>query len=57
MFEDSEYLVPEEAFKKAGHALTHIGMVFKQTVKGKKDNTPVKTDMAVNDAQYANDSR
>jgi protease I len=50
LFEDSEYLEPAEAFTKAGHALTHIGIASEQTVKGKKHNTPVKTDMAVKDA-------
>jgi protease I len=44
LFEDSEYVQPAEAFKKAGHELVHIGLKSGETVKGKKDQTPVKVD-------------
>jgi len=47
LFEDSEYSEPAEAFKKAGHNLTHVGLEAGQIVKGKKDNTPVKIDKAI----------
>lgn len=47
LFEDSEYSEPAEAFKKAGHKLTHVGLEAGQIVKGKKDNTPVKIDKAI----------
>ncbi len=50
MFEDSEYLEPAKAFKKAGHELVHVGLKAKATVKGKGKNTPVKIDNAVKDA-------
>lgn len=44
MFEDVEYTKPAEALKKAGHELVHIGLKSGETVKGKKDQTPVKVD-------------
>ncbi len=44
MFEDSEYAQPAEAFKKAGHELIHVGLKSGVTVKGKKQETPVKVD-------------
>ena len=49
-FEDSEYAKPADAFKKAGHQLTHVGLEKGKTVKGKKEGTPVKIDVAVKDA-------
>jgi protease I len=49
MFEDSEYSKPAEAFKQAGHELVHIGLKKGQTVKGKKEGTPVLVDQAVKD--------
>jgi len=53
MFEDSEYSKPAEAFKQAGHALVHIGLTKGQTVKGKKESTPVLVDQAVKDVSVA----
>ena len=47
MFEDSEYTQPAKAFQKAGHKLTHIGMSEGNTVKGKKENTPVVIDKSL----------
>ncbi len=44
MFEDSEYVKPAEAFKKAGHQLIHVGLKSGETVKGKADGTAVKID-------------
>ena len=49
-FEDSEYLQPAEAFKKAGYQLMHIGLKKGDTVTGKKQNTPVKIDMSADEA-------
>jgi protease I len=49
MFEDSEYSEPATAFKKAGHNLVHIGLKAGETVKGKKQATPVEIDKAVKD--------
>jgi protease I len=47
LFEDSEYLKPSQAFKKAGQELVHVGLQARTTVKGKKKGTPVKIDRAV----------
>jgi len=47
MFEDSEYTEPAEAFKKAGHRLTHVGLEAEKTVTGKKDATPVTIDKSI----------
>jgi len=47
LFEDSEYTEPAQAFKEAGHTLTHIGLEAGKTVKGKKDDTPVKIDESI----------
>jgi len=49
MFEDSEYSEPATAFKKAGRQLVHIGLKAGETVKGKKQATPVEIDKAVKD--------
>ena len=49
LFEDSEYSKPAEAFKKAGHELVHIGLKAGETVRGKKEQTPVTIDKAIND--------
>jgi protease I len=49
MFEDSEYSEPAQAFKKAGHELTHVGIKARQTVKGKKKQTPVRIDRSAKD--------
>jgi len=60
LFEDSEYTEPAEAFKEAGHTLTHVGLEAGKTVKGKKEETPVKIDesiesTAVGDFEYSPD--
>ena len=44
LFEDSEYTVPVQGFKDAGHQVIVIGLEAGETVKGKKDSTPVKVD-------------
>jgi deglycase len=49
MFEDSEYTEPAEAFKAAGHKLTHIGLKKNTSVKGKTKGTKVKIDKSVNE--------
>lgn len=54
MFEDSEYTKPVEAFEQAGHQITNIGLKEGETVKGKKEGTPVKIDKAVKDLSVAN---
>ena len=47
MFEDSEYTEPVKSFIEAGHKIEHIGLKAGETVKGKKEATPVKIDKAV----------
>jgi protease I len=51
MFEDSEYSQPAEAFKKAGHELTHIGLKSGATVKGLKKGTPAEVDKTPRDVK------
>jgi protease I len=51
MFEDSEYVKPAEALKKAGHELVHVGLKSGETVKGKKEETPVKVDKAAREVK------
>ena len=46
-FEDSEYSDPAAAFKKAGHEVIHIGLQAGETVRGKKNETPVTIDKAI----------
>jgi protease I len=53
MFEDVEYTKPAEAFRKAGHTLTHVGLKAGETVKGKKEQTPVKIDRSVKDVSVS----
>lgn len=50
MFEDVEYTEPAEAFRDAGHEIVTVGMKAGETVKGKKKQTPVDIDRAVEDA-------
>jgi protease I len=49
-FEDSEYTQPAQTLREAGYRLVHIGLKKGETVTGKKQNTPVRIDMTVNDA-------
>ncbi len=51
MFEDSEYVKPVEAFKEAGHTVVNVGLKQGATVKGKKEDTPVTIDKAVEDVE------
>lgn len=53
LFEDSEYQQPAEAFKKAGHQLTHIGLRAGAEVTGKRQGYKVKIDTAVGDVSPA----
>lgn len=53
MFEDSEYTKPAEAMKQAGHEIIHVGLKQGETVKGKKQGTPVKIDQAVKNVAVA----
>ena len=49
-FEDVEYIEPVKAYKESGHEVINIGLQAGQTVKGKRDETPVKIDKAITDA-------
>ncbi len=51
LFEDSEYSEPAAAFKKAGHELIHIGLKAGETVRGKKEQTPVTIDKAIDEVR------
>ncbi len=48
MFQDVEYERPAEAFRKAGHELTHVGLRAGSLVKG-EHGMMVRIDRAVND--------
>jgi len=47
LFEDSEFVEPAEALKKAGHQVITVGIREGEMVWGKTDNSPVKIDRAV----------
>lgn len=49
-FEDSEYIKPVEAFRKAGYRLVHLGLKKREIVTGKKERTPVQIDKEVSEA-------
>ena len=49
MFQDVEYQRPAEAFRKAGHALTHVGLRAGVTVRG-EHGFSLPVDIAVKDA-------
>ena len=49
-FEDVEYIKPSQAFKDAGHKLTHIGFKEGQTVEGKEEKTRVRIEKSAVDA-------
>lgn len=50
LFEDAEYTAPADAFKRAGHEITHIGLKEGKTVKGKTRGTSIKIDRTVKKA-------
>jgi protease I len=50
-FEDSEYSIPADAFKKAGHSITHIGLSKGIQVHGKRGNSSALIDTVVDDAK------
>jgi protease I len=49
LFEDAEYTAPADAFKKAGHDLTHVGLKEGKVVEGKKRGTKVRIEKTVQD--------
>lgn len=49
LFEDSEYAQPAAAFREAGHEIVHVGLKAGETVRGKKQETPVEIDRGVKD--------
>ncbi|MGC9517047.1 MAG: type 1 glutamine amidotransferase domain-containing protein [Methanomicrobiales archaeon] len=51
MFEDAEYTAPAHAFKEKGHQLTHVGLEKGKIVRGKKENTEVTIDKAIDDVE------
>ncbi len=50
LFNDTEYLQPASAFRKAGHQLVHIGLQSKNKVKGLNAQALVVIDREVADA-------
>lgn len=50
LFEDSEYIEPAEALRRAGHEVIHVGLQAGRPVHGKKKNTAVSVDVAVQEA-------
>lgn len=53
MFEDVEYAKPAEAFKKAGHALVHVGLTAGATIRGKHNKEEVNIEKAVDNVNGA----
>lgn len=53
LFEDSEYTRPVEAFRNAGHTVINLELKADKTVKGKKQQTPVTIDKALDDVTVA----
>ncbi len=53
-FEDSEYTVPVESFKKAGHRIVVVGLKGGVTVRGKKDGTPVNVEKSFQEVSPEN---
>lgn len=49
LFEDSEYTVPVERFNDAGHRIIVVGLKAGETVRGKKDGTPVAVEKSFED--------
>lgn len=49
MFEDSEFRVPYDRVREAGHEATVVGLAADKEVTGKKGNETIRTDAAVAD--------
>lgn len=49
LFEDSEYLEPAAAFRRAGHQVIPVGISPGEVVWGKTDHTPVSIERAAGD--------
>ncbi len=49
LFEDSEYAQPAAAFREAGHEIVHVGLKAGETVREKKQGTPVEMGRGVKD--------
>jgi len=52
-FEDSEFRVPYDKLKQAGHQVTVIGLQAGQEIAGKKGKEKVKPDLSVDQAKAA----
>ena len=53
MFEDSEFRVPYDRVKEAGHEPIVVGLESGKTIEGKKGDEKVSTDIAIGDAAAA----
>ncbi|MEA2477249.1 MAG: protease [Actinomycetota bacterium] len=49
MFEDSEFKIPFERVKQAGHDATIVGLKAKKKLEGKKGDVSITTDRAIAD--------
>ncbi|MEA2486531.1 MAG: protease [Actinomycetota bacterium] len=49
MFEDSEFKIPFERVKQAGHDATIVGLEAKKKLEGKKGDVSITTDRAIAD--------
>src|SRR5688572_23785138 len=47
MFEDSEYRVPHDRLRQAGHSVVVVGREAKKELKGKKGRETITTDLAI----------
>lgn len=50
-FEDSEFRVPHDAFRQAGHEVVLVGEKAGQTVEGDKGKEKVRIDLGIDDAR------
>ncbi len=53
LFEDSEYTMPVESFKNAGHHIVVVGLKVGETVKGKKEGSPATVEKSFDDVSAA----
>src|SRR3954464_1046718 len=49
MFEDSEFRIPYDRLRNAGHEVVIVGLKANEMVKGKKGKESVKTERSIND--------
>src|SRR5260221_7203321 len=50
-FEDSEFRVPYDRFREAGHEVTVIGLVKGQTLRGERGKEQIDAELGIEEAQ------